>query len=295
MKKKNPVIAMVQYSLQSLPSQQSFWDRLQGYVEAAHHQGADLILFPEYLTGNLLSLGAANTMSHAQARAYIASFTDRYMQTFRRLSREYKITIQGGTHLTQENGNYYNTAYLFHPDGYIDTQRKIHLTPEERRQWGLTPGEGVSIFDTEIGKVAILICYDIEFPELSRIVADRGVQLILCPSYTDAAAGYYRVRNCSQARAIENQLFVVLSGLVGQQPHVPQVDVGYCQAGIFAPCDYPFPADGILTTGDLNQEQIVYGEISWERLADNHKHGNVSPFFDRRLTVYKEPLVVAKP
>lgn len=281
-------IASVQYAIGTLRSKEAFWTKVKGYVEEAAKQGARLIVFPEYLTGHLLSLHP--TVSNEEACEILHGYTEEYMDQFAALSRDSGLMILAGTHIHRDQapeGRYYNEAFLFFPDsGRIERHKKVHLTPEERRAWPLAPGERFEAFDTELGRMAIQICYDIEFPEGSRIVADLGAEIILCPSYTDTAAGYYRVRHCSQARAVENQLYVVMSGLVGRMPRVEQVDAGYSRAGIFAPCDRPFPSDGVLAQGVTNRGAVVTAETSLKQLAENRAHGGVSPYYDRKQALY---------
>ncbi|RNB81981.1 acyltransferase [Brevibacillus fluminis] len=277
-------IGSVQYEIGPLKTKAAFWDQVNAHVRTAKENGVNLLMFPEYLTGHLLALEPE--MSTPDACAYLDRHTDEYMTTFTEISRQTGMTILGGTHIHKENDGYLNTAFLFFPDGRIERQTKIHPTPEERRTWFLTAGDSYSVYDTEHGKLAIQICYDIEFPEGSRIVADMGAEIILCPSYTDTAAGYWRVRHCSQARAIENQLFVVLGGIVGELPHVPQIDAGYCQAGFFAPSDHPFPASGTLAVGETNKNSVIIHTLDLELIQENRKNGGVSPYFDRKTALY---------
>ncbi|MED4730006.1 carbon-nitrogen hydrolase family protein [Aneurinibacillus migulanus] len=277
-------ISVVQYAIGPLNSKEEFWRQVAEHLQQAINDGSKLVVFPEYLTGTLLALSPV--LNHYEACQFIDSFTNEYITTFQQLSKETGITILGGTHITKEGDSFVNAAFLFFPDGRYVQQNKVHLTPEERARWNLKPGNGFSVYDTAIGRVGILTCYDIEFPESARALADMGADIILCPSFTDEAHGYYRVRLCSQARAIENQIFVALSGLVGYMPHIPQIDSGYCQAGIFAPCDYPFPADGILALGETNESMIATGKIDMEMLNENRERGQVFPAKDRRPEVY---------
>lgn len=284
-------IAAVQYGIGPLRSENEFWNRLRRHLAKAEQEGARLVLFPEYLTGHLLSL--ASPMNNEEACEYLHRFTDEYKTRFSRMSKETGITIAGGTHIHREGApdsgaskGYYNEAFLFFPDGRIEGYKKIHLTPEEKRAWPLLPGDSYSVHQTEFGRIAIQVCYDIEFPESSRIVADLGADIILCPSYTDAAAGYWRVRHSCQARAIENQVYVALSGLVGSMPAVEQVDAGYSQAGVFTPCDRPFPDNGVLALATPNRNALVLAPVDLEKLAYNRSKGAVAPFYDRRTELY---------
>lgn len=277
-------VGTVQYGIGKLRSKKGFWDKVNKHVQAAQAKGVNVLMFPEYLTGHLLALEPE--MSTPDACAYLDRHTDEYMTTFTQISRETGMIILGGTHIHKENNEYLNTAFLFFPDGRIERHTKVHPTPEERKSWHLAAGDRYSVIDTEYGKLAIQVCYDIEFPEGPRILANMGAQIVLCPSYTDAAAGYWRVRHCAQARAIENQYYVVLSGIVGKLPHVPQIDAGYCQAGVFAPSDHPFPASGILAVGRTNQDSLLTYSLDLAILKENHENGGVAPYFDRKTELY---------
>ncbi|WP_221226862.1 carbon-nitrogen hydrolase family protein [Paenibacillus baekrokdamisoli] len=279
-------IATIQYGLSALHSEEQFWSRLENKIRESVDRGAELIVFPEYLTAHLLSLEPI--MTHDEACIYLADRTKAYKHFFERCSREWNVTILGGTHICREGSGFVNKAFIFFPNGRIETQNKLHLTPEERNRWALTEGARLKVIETPWGRIAMLTCYDIEFPELGRLAAVNGVEVILCPSYTDNEFGYNRVRHCAQARAIENQLFVVLAGIVGTLTEErPQVDQGYCQAGVFTPCDFPFTSDGIVQAGEMNEDMIVIAEINLYLLRDNHKHGIVSPFYDRRQAQYE--------
>lgn len=278
-------IALIQYGLTPIHSSEHYWEHLAQKIKEAAYEGAQLVVFPEYVTAHLLSLVPA--MDYEEACSYLDSFTAAYQDFFSYYSREMNLVLAGGSHICQEADGYVNKAFLFFPDGRVETQNKLHLTPEEKYRWLLTGGESLNMIDTKWGKLVILTCYDIEFPEIARIAAARGAELILCPSYTDSASGYHRVRHCCQARAIENQLFVALSGIVGSlSVGRQQIDEGYCQAGVFAPCDVPFPVDGIVNVGTLNDSMTVYTTIDFSELHQNRKHGVVAPFYDRRMDLY---------
>jgi predicted amidohydrolase len=279
-------IAVMQYGLTSIQTEEQFWNLLQSKVEEAANEKADLLVFPEYTTSHLLSIVPA--MNHEEACSYLDSFTDAYRKFFQAASAKANMVILGGTNICKGEGGFVNKATLFFPDGRMEMQDKVHLTPEERQEWKLVPGNELNIIRTQWGNLAILTCYDIEFPELSRIAADQGAELILCPSYTETAYGYNRVRNTCQARSIENQIFVALSGVVGELSEVRvQVDRGHCQAGLFAPCDYPFPPDGVINAGEVNEDMLVLATADFSMLRENRDHGKVAPFYDRRPDLYK--------
>ncbi|MCD1260139.1 acyltransferase [Paenibacillus athensensis] len=281
-------IAAAQYGLGRLRSEADFWAGLRSRIRYAAERGVQLLLLPEYMTAHLLSLQPV--MTHEEACRYLDGLTEQYVAFFRQISRETGLGILGGTHICRgSSGGFVNEAFLFSPDGRVDRQSKLHLTPEEATRWPLTAGEELHVFATAWGPLSILTCYDMEFPELARAAALRGAELLLCPSYTDSAFGYHRVRYCCQARAVENQLFVALSGMTGQLPQErPQVDRGYCQAAIFAPCDAPFNEAGVLAAGEPQRDMLVEADIDYTALRFNRMYGAVAPLYNRRPQLYEQ-------
>lgn len=240
--------------------------------------GSKLVCFPEYMTGSLLSIPGADPQSlEAWDR-----WTTPYLELFSDLAKQHGMHILGGTHLVRDGDRWYNTAHLFTPTGSVFTQRKLHMTPFEVSPWNLGSGEKVRVFETDLGRVAILVCYDIEFPEATRVAADAGADIILCPSATDDRAGFWRVRYSCFARAIENQVFVVHSALVGGLPDVRGLEQSYGRSGLISPCDVPFARDGVIADGEWNQDLVVTGLIQPELLAEVRAAGSVTPRLSRR-------------
>ena len=136
----------------------------------------------------------------------------------------------------------------------------------------------VSTFITLIRKIAILVCYDVEFPEAARVLAEAGAQIIFVPSCTDERQGYCRVRYCAQARASENQIYVAMAGTVGNLPQVPCMATHYGQAAILTPWDYFFARDGIAAEGTVNQEQMVIADVDLQSLRRTTDQGDSSSF-----------------
>jgi len=181
----------------------------------------------------------------------------------------------------------YNVSYLFRRNGSVEKQYKIHITPHERKWWGVKPGNTVEVFDTDFGKIAILICYDVEFPELARIAVSKGAQILFVPFNTDERRGYLRVRYCAQARAIENQVYMVLAGCVGNLPAVDNLDIQYAQSAIFTPSDVEFHREGIATEAPANTETLIFQDLDLELLNRNREFGSVQTLKDRRKDLYK--------
>jgi predicted amidohydrolase len=190
-----------------------------------------------------------------------------------------------------DGGEVFNDCFFFSPNGEHATQGKLHMTRWEREEWLMSPRRRLTVFETEFGRVAINVCYDVEFPELARLAARRGAKLLVTPSCTDDRQGFLRVRYCAQARAIENQMYVVHASTVGSLPTVPAVSLNWGQASILTPSDFPFSRDGILAEGVPNQETVVIGELNLETIAQAREYGTVLPLRDSARTEEAAPAV----
>ncbi|HEX6883703.1 MAG TPA: GNAT family N-acetyltransferase [Planctomycetota bacterium] len=278
-------ICAVQYQMRLIHSFEEFAKQCEYFVDTASDSKSDFVLFPELFTTQLLTLVAAKYPAEA-ARA-LAEMTPRYLELFTDLAIRYNVNIIGGSQFALEEGELRNVSYLFRRDGTIGRQYKIHATPTERRWWGVRPGSKVELLDTDRGKIAILICYDIEFPELARIASSKGAQIVFVPFNTDSRQGYLRVRHCAQARCIENQLYVAISGCVGNLPFVENADVHYAQSGVFTPLDYSFARDGIAAECTPNIETLVVQDVDLEMLRRHKQAGTVQNWNDRRKDIYR--------
>ncbi|KAB2951863.1 carbon-nitrogen hydrolase family protein [Heliorestis acidaminivorans] len=277
-------VSAVQYYLQRISSFDDFKAQVLHYVKTAEEFESEVILFPEFLTTQLLSIGRKDGSS--MTIQDLPSFTDQYIAYFKTLASQYKMIIAAGTHVISEGERLLNVAFLFHPDGTISQQPKLHITPSEKKAWNMTEGNSLSVFDTEKGKVALLTCYDIEFPEVVRMVRAKGADLILCPSCTDNEQGFYRVRYCCHARAIENQVYIVNTGTVGSLPNIDFMRANYGQGALITPNDVPFPPRGIMVEGIINADMTVTGDLDLSLLYEMREKGSVRTWQDRRIDLY---------
>ena len=206
-------VCAVQYPMRKIASFDDFAQQVTFFVDAAAGYKADFVVFPEIVTLQLLSY--LPHRAPGQAVRQLADLTGDVLALFQGLALKYAVNIVAGSHYAEEDGHLVNVSYLCRRDGSVDRQLKLHITPNERRWWGVRPGQAVQVFETDRGKVAIAICYDVEFPEVARIAAMKGAQILFVPFCTDNRQGYLRVRICAQARAIENQMYVVTAGVTG--------------------------------------------------------------------------------
>ncbi len=278
-------ICVIQYQMRRIQSFDDFANLCEYFVDVAADYKSDFALFPEIFTVQLLS--SMPIQRPGKAVRELAKFTPQYMEMFHQLSVKYNINIIGGSHFAEEESQLYNIAYLFKRDGKIEKQYKLHITPNERRWWGVQPGKRFDIFDTDRGKISIQICYDVEFPELSRLAAEQGANMLFVPFCTDERQGYLRVRYCAHARSIENQMYVALAGNVGNLPFVENLDINYAQSGIYTPSDFGFSRDGVAGECTPNTETVVVADVDLEVLKRHRKRGTVLNLQDRRLDLYK--------
>lgn len=277
-------LAAVQYQMRRIDSFEEFERNVEYFVDTASDYHCDFVTFPELFSIQLLSLD--NIASPAKAARHLASYTPRYLKMFTDLAIKHHVNIIGGSTFLVENDALYNVAFLFRRDGSVEKQYKIHVTPAEWKWWGVTGGSRVEVFDTDCGRIAILICYDIEFPELSRIAAKKGAHILFCPFNADERNAYLRVKNCGMARAIENHFYVVLAGCTGNMPQVPVADIHYAQSGIFTPSDICFSRDAVAAESTPNIETLIMQDLDVEVLRRHRYKGTTRNWLDRRKDLY---------
>lgn len=285
---KNSVrIASVQYQVRKMRSFEDFSQQIEYFVDVAADYRADFILFPEMLTLPLLSI-ESQKLSPQESIEKITKYTDAFVAFMQKLAIAYNINIIGGSHPTKVVGDAIeNHAYVFLRNGEVHYQPKIHPTPNERYWWNVKGGNKLKPIQTDCGPIGVLICYDAQFPELARHLTDQGAKILFVPFCTDERQGFLRVHYCCQARAIENQIYVATSGIVGNLPDVENMDVHYAQSGIFTPCDFPFARDGIAALADSNTETIIFADVKIDQLMVSRNSGTVQNLKDRRFDLYR--------
>ncbi|MGG7618225.1 carbon-nitrogen hydrolase family protein [Bacillus coreaensis] len=279
-------VSAVQYHLHTISSFEDFAAQCEHYIKTAQEFGSDFILFPEFFTTQLLSIGDKN--GKPLSINDLPKFTEKYVELFKKFASETGMHIIGGTHVLERQGKLLNVAHLFYPDGRVEEQAKLHITPTEVEEWNMSPGDGLRVFDTDKGRIAMLTCYDIEFPEIVRMAKAKGADVIFCPSCTDDRHGFHRVRYTSHARAIENQIYVVLTGTVGSLPTVDFMRGNFGQAVVITPNDVPFPPQGIMVQGEINDDMIVTADLDLDLLYEAREKGSVTTWRDRRIDLYTD-------
>ena len=278
-------LGLVQWQMRLYKNLDELMQQVEYFVDAVSGYRSDFALFPEFFNAPLMS--EYNQLSEPDAIRELAGFTEEIKNRFAELAISYNINIITGSMPEMVENNLFNVGYLCKRDGGIDRFEKLHVTPDEARIWGLQGGSKIQAFDTDCGKIGILICYDVEFPELGRLLADEGIDILFVPFLTDTQNGYSRVRNCAQARAIENECYVAIAGSVGNLPKVHNMDIQYAQSMVFTPCDFSFPTNGVKAEATPNTEMILIADVDIDMLRQLNQFGSVRNLRDRRLDIYK--------
>lgn len=277
-------IGVVQWQMRPMTHLKDFLEQAEYFVASLANYKADFAVFPEFFNAPLM--GIQENKSAVESIRFLAGFTEEIKLYFAQMAVTYNINIIGGSMPIIENDKLYNISYLFERDGEINQQYKIHITPHEKNDWVMDGGHELKVFDTDAGKIGILICYDSEFPELGRMLAEKGVQIIFVPFWTDTKNAYQRVRLCAQARAIENECYVAIAGSVGNLPQVENIDIQYAQSAVFSPSDIYFPHDATLAEASANTEMIIFADVDLNKLKQLNTEGSVMNLRHRRLDLY---------
>ncbi len=287
---KRPVrkirVCAAQYGMRRLRDWDDFEQQVDFFVKTAEEYHCHFLLFPELFTVQLFSTMPTG-LTAVEAIEALADLTPRYRELFVDRARRSGLFIVAGSHpVRRDDGRIYNVAHLITPTGEIFEQDKLHVTPSERTEYGIQPGAGLRVFDTSHARVAILVCYDVEFPELPRLLTQAGAEVLFIPFSTDERRAYQRVRFTSHARAVENVIYCVLAGNVGNLPQVENFLINYGQAAIFTPSDFAFPVNAVAGEADFNTETVVIGDLDLAALELVREVGSVRPWRDRRTDLF---------
>lgn len=279
-------VCAVQLEMKPVASFEAFADQCRYFADVAAGYRADFLLFPEMFTNQLLSLHPGADFQ--EALRLLESYTARLTAFFHEIATTRRVNLIAGSHFQASgNGKTVNAAHVVTKDGRSGIQLKIHVTPGERQAWGIAPGDAVEVFDTDKGKIAVQICYDVEFPEMTRRAAALGAKIVFVPFCTDDRQGYLRVRRCAEARCVENQIYVATAGIAGNLRGVREMDVHYAQSAIFTPSDFGFARDGVAAEAPANTEAVVVADLDLEHLEHMRAKGTVLNWQDRRPDLYR--------
>ncbi|MGE0491500.1 MAG: GNAT family N-acetyltransferase [Vulcanimicrobiota bacterium] len=260
-------VCVAQFQVGAVASWQYVVGQVNFFVATAERYHCHFLVFPE-----LFGMG----LSEPATVGKLAESRPDYLKLFRQSALASGLFILAGSFPVAEEGRLYNVAHLFTPGGEVCLQEKLHLTPRERQHDGLTPGRELRVFETGYGRVAMLVGYDVEFPELARLLTLAGAEILFVPFRTDERKAYLRIRYSGQARAVENEVYTVLAGNVGN----------YAEAMVCTPCDFAFPKDGVAAAAEFDSETVVISDLDLEALTQAREMGSVRHLRDRRTDLY---------
>ncbi|ETX27127.1 carbon-nitrogen hydrolase family protein [Roseivivax isoporae] len=262
-------IAAAAYPMDVLPDWTAYASKIGAWVAEAAGQGADLLVFPEYGAMELATLAGLEVAGDLEAS--LRAVSDRIPDADALHAR---LAAEHGVHILAASAPVFDPAFgarpvnrarLFAPSGAVGVQDKQIMTRFEREVWGVVPGGPLRLFDTALGTLAVLICYDSEYPLLGRAVA--GADMLLVPSCTEALSGYWRVRIGAMARALEAQCVTVMSSTVGDAPWSEAVDTNCGAGGVYGPPDRGFPPTGVIAAGTVDAPGWTYAEVDPAAIA----------------------------
>ncbi|HHP7241804.1 MAG TPA: GNAT family N-acetyltransferase [Cyclobacteriaceae bacterium] len=277
-------MGLIQWQMRPYKGLDDLYEQIEFFVDAVSGYKCDFTLFPEFFNAPLMA--EYNQLSEPDSIRELAKYTEEIRDRFIQLAISYNTNIITGSMPFINDDKLYNVGYLCRRNGTYEYYEKIHTTPDEIKCWGMHGGKQVKTFDTDCGKIGVLICYDVEFPELPRLLAQQGMNILFVPFLTDTQNGYSRVRNTACARAIENECYVAIAGSVGNLPKVHNMDIQFAQSVVFTPCDFSFPTNGIKAEATPNTEMILVADVDMDLLKELHQYGAVTNLKDRRNDVY---------
>lgn len=277
-------IGLAQWQMRPFSNLEKFYEQVVFFVDVLSEYKSDFAVFPEFFNSPLLA--EFDHLSEHEAMRELAKKTPAIQQKLSEYAIAYNVNIIAGSLPLVEDGHLYNISYLCHRNGKLSAYRKIHITPNEVKHYGIKGGDAIHTIPTDCGKVGILICYDVEFPELSRLMALQGMKILFVPYLTDTQHAYMRVRHCAMARAIENECFVAITGCVGNLPGIKNMDIQFGQAAVFTPSDFAFPMNAIKAEATPNTEMTLIADVDLNLLKELHHYGSVRTLSDRRTDLY---------
>ncbi len=278
-------LGLIQWQMRTYKTFDDLMQQVEYFVDTISRYRSDFALFPEFFNAPLMAEN--NHLSEPEAIRKLAEHTETIVQKLSEFAISYNINIISGSMPEIVDNRLYNVGYLCKRDGSVERYEKLHVTPDEAKVWGMEGGDQIKVFDTDCGKIGILICYDVEFPEVSRLLSEQGMDILFVPFLTDTQNGFSRVRHCAQARAIENECYVAIAGSVGNLPKVHNMDIQFAQSMVFTPCDFAFPSNGIKAEATPNTEMMLIADVDLGLLRELNEFGSVRNLKDKRNDLYQ--------
>jgi predicted amidohydrolase len=275
-------VASINLKIKPISDEIEVFKHLESVIQNSADLGATLIVLPEYAIAELYCL--FDDYTEEQGPRFLTKYSNTYVSFIESMAKKYKATIIGGSFFKEQSGNIYNVCPISSFDNNTYFQYKNCLVTYEKENQKLSSGENLELPSNSI--FGSVICYDCEFPEPIQIMAKNGIKILCVPSSTETVHGFRRVRYSCLARAIENQIFVIHSAIVGSINKEPLPD-GYGSSAIISPCAPEFPNGPILAETALNEEGIAVADLDFNALEDLRNHGEVTNFKDINSKVWK--------
>lgn len=271
-------ISTAGFAIRSVNSFDEFASHARSVLDQA--SGSDLVLFPELFTLELFTIADGWEHDPVSELIRVDEYTAQYRDLFSSEARERGQFIAAGTHLERREDGYFNVAHIFGPDGEHHEHRKSHLFPPEA-DWSTREGDDMNAIELPFATVGFNVCYETEVPETSASLVEQGAEIILCPSYTFTEYGFWRVRHCAHARAIENQIYFVHCATGGAGAGA--IPPGWTRSSLLSPCDVPWTPTGVIAEArEPNTEEVVTATLDLDLLRQNRSDGAAPTFRDRR-------------
>ncbi len=265
-------VATIQFPIRAGATETSLLAEIDQYINDAREKKAQLVIFPELVT-YALAKGGDLDQEAAKWAIVARDFTPKYFDHIRSRATETGMMILGGSSPRITPDGIVNTAILAFPKDPPIFQDKLFPTPDEVK-WKWVGGKNLNVIDTAYGRIAILICYDSEFPHISHQLGKLGPELILIPSMT-GEKGLTRVRWAAQARAVEHYAYIVVTGTVATDSESTS-ETG--QSVFITPSDLEFP--GILAQGPYNTPAMTIANLDLAKLRQNRASARIYPLRD---------------
>lgn len=281
------IVSSVQFNIGCPRTESQFHSKVESFIKLAAERHSEYVLFPELFTFSIFSK-SLKKVSAKKSIELLTDFKDRFIAFVGKCASEYNVNVIAGSHLQKtEDGSVKNVSYIFLKTGSVLIQEKLHPTPDEKELWGVEGGNKLEIINKNTTPAGVLICYDSEFPELSRFLIEKGALIIFVPFCTEDRQGFCRVLYSCQALAVQNQCYVVLSGTIGKLKNTVNMGANYAKSCILSPCAQGFPKNGIMTSSYANRETLITAKLNMKSLLSFREHGAVQNLKDRRSDLYE--------
>ena len=266
-------VALCQYALGSADSVDGVCETAAALFDDAGD--ADVYVLPELLLAD--AVGEPGEADDVRGHCLAPAERDASHAFVRAEAEARDAVVVGGSYNALDGDDAYNRMPIATPDSLV-TYDKRHPTPEERSAGKCLGPADPPVVDHRGVAVGVLNCYDVEFPELARAVADAGAEVVAVPSWTASEAGVARIERCAAARAVENQQYVASVPLVGETDGTE----GRGRATVFRPCDDVCGPHGTGLTLPRDTHAAAATTLDVAALRESRERASVRPYADAR-------------